>query len=255
MSYNKPKITFETKKNTLTLREFEGVESVSHAPIVCGFPSATLTPVLTAGFLVEQLQLPLVGIVSSPSFPAKCVVEKGLPLPSVRIYGNAKLVVIQGECKLTPELISDLSSLIFGFAERHSSALIITAEGLPQESYDKTKDAGMLKFISTNGSVHTALSKSGHTPITDGVISGLSGVLLSEGVWSRSDVVCLVASTSSLYPDVNATIDIIKSLAQLLSIQIDTVPLEKKAQKIDTSFAKLMREEQRAASAPLTMYG
>lgn len=128
----KPKVTYQQKKNGITLREFEGCETVANSVIVCGFASATLTPILTAGFLVEQLGLPLIGVLSSPLFPEKCMIEKSVPLPGIRIYGNKRLVVIQGEFKMpNPEVTNDLVSLIFEFAERHSCGLIIVCSFFP----------------------------------------------------------------------------------------------------------------------------
>jgi len=254
--FTKPKVILERKKNSITLREFEGCQAVSNAVIVCGFPSTTLTPILTAGFLVEQMNLPLIGVLSSPLFPEKCMIENSLPLPSVRIYGSNKLVVIQGEVKMpSSEVTHDLVSLIFDFAERHSCPMIVATEGLPQENYDRSRDSGKIKFVGTSGSANASLLKEGNTPITEGVISGFSGILLSEGMWAKSDIVCLIAPTASLYPDINATVDILKNMSVLLSLPLDTTPLEKKAKKIDSSFAKLVKDEQISRAAPMTMYG
>ena len=62
----------------ITIKEFKNFPAdLSEAIVVLGFPSHTLVGVLTAGFLQEKLNLPLIGCFTSRKFPPRAVIENG----------------------------------------------------------------------------------------------------------------------------------------------------------------------------------
>jgi len=249
-------VEFSHSLNSTTIREFTSIQHLlPGATVVCGFSSGvSLTPALTAGYLVEQLCLPLIGVISSSQFPAKCIIEKGIPLPPLRLYGKGSTVVVTCEFALKEaQLIHDVVSLVLYFTQRHHASLVITTEGLPLQSFDRKKDGGKLKYIASQEKFAANMKEMGHEEITDGVISGVSGLLLTEGLWSHCDVGCIVAPTSSQYPDVNAAVDVVKVIKRILNLEIDTTVLEDKAKTIDISFAKLLKDEK--STTPSHMYG
>ena len=64
------------------------------------FPSVSFTGIITCGFIVEQFNLPLIGVLSAASLPPRCVVEGGMAAHAIRIYGDKRIVIVQCEYKL-----------------------------------------------------------------------------------------------------------------------------------------------------------
>ena len=96
------------------------MKDVSNSIVVQSFPSHTLTGILCGGYLVDELKLPLIGSLTSKKFPARCVIESGIPSHPIRIYGNEKIIVISGEFKpVGEELTSSLVEAIISFGKRH----------------------------------------------------------------------------------------------------------------------------------------
>ena len=105
-----------------------------------GFPSVGLTSIISSAHIVEQLGLPLIGVMTSTDgFPPMGVINSGQPSHAVRIFGDKRMVVIVSEIKLgkNAKLIGDVVKLIFDFATRHHSPSIFTIDGLPLESLDE----------------------------------------------------------------------------------------------------------------------
>jgi len=256
----RPTVVFSSTEHSVTLKEFQSdFHSVDNAIIICGFPSVTLTPILTAGYLVDQLKLPLIGMMSSPTFPTKITIENGLPLHPIRIYGNNRVVVFMGEFKFaTTEITADVAHLILDFARRHKARAVLTCEGLPKEEYhEENPEMAKLSFVATSDHLTTEMEKLGHTPVKEGVISGISGILLAESFWNYDiESGCLIAPTSNKYPSANGAVTITHSLKQIYGFEINLKPLQEKATTIESSFQSLEREEIKASRrVSNSMYG
>ena len=60
------------------------------AVAIVGFPSLGLVSSIATGFLAKELKLDLIAAISSPSFPPYAIVQGGIPMPPVRIYGGCR---------------------------------------------------------------------------------------------------------------------------------------------------------------------
>ena len=85
----------------VTLVEFETEESFDGCTMLHGFPSATLTSILVSGFMRETLDLPMVAVITSPSFPPRCLIENSVPVHPVRIFANKDIAIVQCEFKVS----------------------------------------------------------------------------------------------------------------------------------------------------------
>eukprot|EP00005_Dracoamoeba_jomungandri_P012494 CAMPEP_0174275294 /NCGR_PEP_ID=MMETSP0439-20130205/59746_1 /TAXON_ID=0 /ORGANISM="Stereomyxa ramosa, Strain Chinc5" /LENGTH=303 /DNA_ID=CAMNT_0015367385 /DNA_START=13 /DNA_END=924 /DNA_ORIENTATION=+ len=239
------------------LRELEGA-NVKGAVIMTGFPSTSLASILSTGYIREQLKLPLVGVISSYAFPPRCIIEKGIPSHSVRIFGDTSLVVVLCEFKIpTPELNFLLTEALLDFAERHECPLLLTVEGVPVEDEDDQR----LRFISTNSLFSENLLKNGHTPLDEAVVGGVTGALLAEGSLAEVDVACLLAPMSKDVPDAKSAVTVVKTVTNFVKeeffpeLVIDTTSLENKANDLHKTIENLFKSEKQNASAFSSMYG
>ena len=93
-----------------------------------------------------------------------------------------------------------------------------------------------------------------------GMITGVTGVLLYEGVLRNRNVICLLAESHAPYPDSKAAGNLLEKLDIILpGIKIDPEPLYKEAEKIENDIRKFMEQSKPTAPSPspvpFQMYG
>ena len=94
----------------------------------------------------------------------------------------------------------------------------------------------------------------------EGMITGVTGVLLYCGVLLKQDVICLLSEAHSAFPDSRAAGNLLKKLDVMLpEIKIDPKPLYKEAEKIEDQIKKFMEQSKPTAPSlppiPTQMYG
>jgi len=251
------KVSFEKKYDEgVVLKEFEGID-VDGAVFIEGFPSLALTGVLTVGYLSEKMNLPLVGDISSTKFPPKCVIEGSQPMNSIRLRGNKDIVVVHCEFKLpTPELTNAVSKVIVDFVQRHKCKTLFTIEGMPVDSHIDTFEK--IRFLSSDPEFVKFAIAQHHLPIGDGVIAGITGLLLAESLYSSGShsysTTALLAPSLANFPDARSAVHVIKLLAEYCKLKVDTSELETKAAALEIGVTKLVQQEEQQKNRALGMY-
>ncbi|MCK5548267.1 MAG: PAC2 family protein, partial [Thermoplasmata archaeon] len=86
------------------------------ATVLDGFPSVGLVSSIVANYIINSLQLELVGIMDSIYFPTVSLVKNGRPMNPVRIYSGQKkgtedqIAVFISEFQPPPNLIKLIAS-------------------------------------------------------------------------------------------------------------------------------------------------
>jgi predicted ATP-grasp superfamily ATP-dependent carboligase len=71
----------------------------------------------TASFIVQQLNLPLIGDIVSAFFPSVALVRQGNPLSGIRLFGNERVILVVSDFDLKdPGTESNVVSAILDFA-------------------------------------------------------------------------------------------------------------------------------------------
>ena len=94
----------------------------------------------------------------------------------------------------------------------------------------------------------------------EGMITGVTGVLLYKGVLEKRDVICLLSEAHEAYPDSRSAASLVKKLDIILpGIKIDPEPLYNEAEKIEANIKKFLEQSKPTAPAlpktPMYMYG
>jgi len=94
----------------------------------------------------------------------------------------------------------------------------------------------------------------------EGMITGITGVLLFEGARLKQDVLCLLAEAHSSFPDSRAAALLVETLDKMLpEIELDTQPLYKEAEDIEKKIRSFLKQAQPTAPSsvplPSQMYG
>ena len=252
----------------------------SGALLVSCFPSVGFVSSIVAHFLVERLELDLVGGVRHPNLPPLCLVQDGKPLPPVRFYAGEpicnmdrcdKVVLIASEIQVPSELSLPLSSSLIDWIVRSgvSSTIMIDsfAHGIDSSHSIFDDDEGMdsMLGIGSTDSSHDLIKSIGVPLLKHGVVGGMTGVMMGECRRREIDALAILAESDGeigqgVIPDARAAARIIGCMDGLLpAVNLDPEPLLKEAQRIEGQIRDMMslhlNPPQESASTNTGMYG
>jgi uncharacterized protein len=227
--------------------EFEDTD-LAKATVIAGFPSIGLVSTIVANYLIDAFGLTQVGALNSPHFPTLSVVHTGEPLSPVRIYaGNLetgdKMAVFVSEFKPKPNLINALSESILNWVKQKKCKLLISPEGMVVEG--KTSEEEKIVEAYAIGSTERArqMLQARQIPqFKNGIIAGVSGVLLNKGKHEDFDVVSILSEAHPNYPDARAAASAINVIATVIGVEINVGPLYDEAGRIEKQLQKFHKQ-------------
>lgn len=227
--------------------DFEEID-LTDATVIAGFPSIGLVSTIAANYLIDALNLKQIGCLRSAQFPALSVVHTGEPLSPVRIYagtqpGAKKIVVFVSEFKPKPNLINGISDAIMQWVKEKKCKTLISPEGMVVEG--KEDEAGSVDEAYAIGSTDQARSMLLAKDIPqfkNGIIAGVSGVLLNLGKQAKFDVISILAEAHPNYPDAKAAAASINVIASIIGIDINVTPLYEESERIERKLQKFHKQ-------------
>jgi len=245
-------------------------KDLSNSLLVVAFPTVGLVSSIAGYYIIKTLGLKEIGVILSDDFSPTTVIYNGRPSAPVRIYAGKKECGPNKECDqiavvisefLPPfETIKPLSDAILGWAKEKNCRYIIGLEGTHVENEDNDDDTEVLGVIS-NDSLKPMLKKHKIKQSTDGMITGVSGVMLYSAALSNQDVICLLSSAHENFPDSRAAAFLVEKLDRMLpGIKIDSKPLFKESEEIEKQIRKHIKQSKPTAPPvippiPTGMYG
>ena len=234
--------------------------NASGALVVSCFPSIGFVSSIVAHYLVDKLDLELVGGVRHPKLPPVCLVQDGKPLPPMRFYSGEpicnmercdKVVLIASEIQVLPELNLPLADTLLDWCTENGvgATMLIDsyAQGIGQQHSifdDDQTDETLLGIGSTEVS-HQTLEGLGVPLLKQGVVGGITGVMMGESRRRGVDVMAILAESDGeiggSLPDARAAARIIECLDDLLpAVHLDPEPLLAEAQRIEGEIREMM---------------
>jgi len=235
------------QNNDVEIVDFEDMD-LQGATVIAGFPSIGLVSTIAANYLIDALNLSQIGALDSSHFPALSVVHTGEPLSPVRIYAGAqsngeKIVVFVSEFKPKPNLINSISNAIMKWATEKKCKMLISPEGMVVEGKnadsEETADA---YAIGSTGDVRNMLAMKNITQFKNGIIAGVSGVLLNKGKQSDFDVISILTQAHPNYPDAKAAAAAINVIALIIDLEINVAPLYEESERIEKQLQKFHKQ-------------
>lgn len=216
--------------------------------VIAGFPSIGLVSTIVANYLIDALGLKQIGAVDSPFFPTLSVVHTGEPLSPVRIYGGTlangqKIAVFVSEFKPKPNMINAISDTIMAWAKKKACKLLISPEGMVVEG--KSSEDEMVVDAYAIGSTENAratLQAKNIPQFKNGIIAGVSGVLLNKGKHEKFDVISILAEAHPNYPDARAAASAINVIGVVIGVEINVGPLYDEAERIEKQLQKFHKQ-------------
>ncbi len=246
--------------------DFEDTD-LNEATVIAGFPSIGLVSTIVANYLIDALGLKQVGALNSPHFPTLSVVHTGEPLSPVRIYGGAldsgeKIAVFVSEFKPKPNLINALSNAILEWVQKKKCKLLISPEGMVVEGKSSPEGENSVDAyaIGSTENARNTLQVKNIPQFKNGIIAGVSGVLLNKGKQANFDVISILSEAHPNYPDARAAASAINAIANIIDVNINVGPLYEEAERIEKQLQKFHKQAKPMTSgaAPVpqpSMYG
>ena len=252
----------------ITIMEYKEVD-LSNSMLVVAFPTVGLISSIAGHFIIDSLKLDEIGTIVSKHFMPATVIHNSNPSPPVRIYAGKKMCGPEDSCEQLAVIISEfmpplgiikpLVDRIFDWSEEKDCRIITALEGTHAIGKRKERDLQVYGVGSTP-EMKNVLKKYNIEQTQTGMITGVTGVLLYEGVLKNRNVICLLAEAHVPYPDSKAAGNLLEKLDIILpGIKIDPEPLYKEAEKIEKNIRKFMEQSKPTAPssspAPSQMYG
>jgi uncharacterized protein len=155
-------------------------------------------------------------------------------------------------------VIKPLADSILEWASNKGCKSIVALEGTHAVGPEK-KDMKVYG-VGSNEDMKNLLKKYKIEETKEGMITGVNGVLLYQGVLRKYDVMCLLSEAQAKFPDSRAAANLLKKLDIMLpEIKIDPEPLYKEADQIEKKIRKFMEQSKPTAPSlppiPTHMYG
>jgi uncharacterized protein len=156
----------------------------------------------------------------------------------------------------TVDIIHPLGDAILAWAKKKKCSFIVTLEGTHALDPKKLKTHG----VASTQKMKDVLKTYTIEETQEGMITGITGVLLYEGVRLKRDVLCLLAEAHTSYPDSRAAALLVETLGKMLpGMKIDTEPLYKEAEQIEQKIRAFIKQAEPTAPSivqlPTHMYG
>ncbi len=243
-----PPIDFE-------IRDVIDVDLEGGTLIEC-FPSTSSLALIIANIILEaegkvdDWKYDQVAVGDSSQLPSVCVVYYNKPKFPIRIYANAdaKIALLASEIPQYPPITRDIGRKIFQWTKDKGINRIISIEGFISDyKYGPSQLPMRVYGVGTTESCREELFSKQIPPLNQGVIKGLSAVLLNEGWFNKSDVIVLLGEVRQHFPEIRTAARIIEVLNQIIPpLDIRIEPILAQAEKIEQS-ALLMRDQASAA--------
>ena len=246
--------------------DFEEMD-LSDATVIAGFPSIGMVSTIVANYLIDALGLKQIGALTSAQFPALSVVHTGEPLSPVRIYAGKlesgeNIAVFVSEFRPKPNLINSLSNTVINWVREKGGNLLISPEGMVVEGEeDKSSEEENIAEAFAIGSTEEAramLRERNIPQFKNGIIAGVSGVLLNIGKQAGFDVIAILAEAHPNIPDAGAAASTINVIASLIGVEIIVAPLYDEAERIEKQLQKFHKQAKPMVSDRVpqpSMYG
>jgi uncharacterized protein len=226
---------------------FEDID-LKGATVIAGFPSIGLVSTIAANYLIDALNLRQIGALNSSHFPALSVVHTGEPLSPVRIYAGVqssgeKIAVFVSEFKPKPHLINSISNAIMKWVTENECKTLISPEGMVVEGKDEKNEGATSAYaIGSTSDVRNILAMKNIAQFKNGIIAGVSGVLLNKGKQSDFGVISILTEAHPNYPDAKAAAAAINIIALITDLEINVVPLYEESERIERQLQKFHKQ-------------
>ena len=212
--------------------------------LLVGFPSNGLVGTFAISYLVHYLGMKQIGEIEHPDLPPTLFVEEGEILPPIRIYKKNNIFVIISDLPFDPYRAYDFSESILQYCNNNDIQKIIIVSGM--ETINRDPKAPKIYGLVTHQSIEEVLYTNQISKFLAGSIFGTDAAIISVFRKSKIPALILYAECHPFFPDPEASILAITTLAKILNVTVDTTDIQKKMERLRIQHRNLMDETIRA---------
>ena len=208
--------------------------------LLVGFPSNGLVGTFTISYLVHNLEMKQIGEIDHPDLPPTLFVEDGEILPPIRIYKKNNIYVIMSDLPFDPFIAYDFAESILEYCKKNQIKKIIIVSGM--ESINRDPKSPKIFGLVTHQSLEKVLYDYGISKFLSGSIFGTDASMITAFRKSQVPALVLYAECHPFFPDPEASILAITTVAKILNVKVNTRDIQKKIEWLRIQHRNLMEE-------------
>ena len=221
------------------------------ALVIVAFPSTGAASPIAGQYLIERLEMPLVGHITSEAFAGVVHVQDGVATSPIRIYGGDVACQLDKPCQRVYIVCTEIPAPLAVFIEAaecilawaKNSRLVLALEAMVRGEGDDSPD---VFHVASSAEALTRLGEMQLPALPRATIAGGTAALLSHKA-SEVPVVAFVVEASLEHPDGRAAVALVEAIDPLLpQIKIDAKPLLEDAMRLEEEIRKAVDEAERA---------
>ena len=208
--------------------------------LIVAFPSAGLVGAFAVSYLTTQLGMKDIGGLEFTKISPTYAIKNGEIYGPVRIFNKDNLYAILSHIPLNPTYTYDLIIKSIEFAKNNNIKKIIIPRGL--EAYENKKNEPISYGVVANKNSKSLLEEHDLPNIQGAMIQGVDASVISA--LKNSEIPCIVLYTTCrmMFPDDDAIIKSIKTLAGIIKVKVETEKFKEHLEKISKENEKLIAE-------------
>ena len=226
-------------QNFPTAEVFEISQNKFHNPIIiAGFVGAGLVGPLSVSYIIEKLQMKLIGYMRSKYLPPSAVFINGRLRHPFRFYTNEEGTICSIICEITlgMEGLYTIIAAILDWAKEKGSNEIIILDGVASEEHDNKV------YCAAEDDLCRVLADKNINIIPHGFITGMPGGILNECLLREIQGLVLLVKANKNSVDLTAATTLVEAVNKLYETNIDTTDLKNKKEKIGIDFNELSQK-------------
>jgi uncharacterized protein len=208
--------------------------------LLLAFPGNGLIGTFTISYLIAHLQMKLIGEINHPDLPPALIVENGEIISPIRIYKKDDLYAIISDIPIYPDIAYDFTSSVAEYCIKQKINKVIVPSGVDTENMDKEK----IKTygLATDQSFEKTMYENDMPKFLSGTIIGADATIITTFKNYKIPLLMLYTTCHPFFPDPQASISAITSLAKILKIKVDTTDIQKRIDYLRIQHRNLMQE-------------
>jgi len=212
--------------------------------LLVGFPSNGLVGTFSISYLIHHLKMKQIGEIEIQDIPPTLFVESGVILTPIRTYNKNNLFVIISDIPFDQYMAKEFALAVHKFSEKNGIKKIIIVSGM--ETINQKSDTSKTYGLVTHSSLDNILYNNQIQKFLDGSIFGTDAAIISVFIKTNIPVLVLYTECHPVFPDPEASINAIMTLAKILDVKIDIQDIKNKIEKLRIQHRSLMEDTIRA---------
>lgn len=208
--------------------------------LLLGFPGNGLIGTFAVSYIIAHIQMKMVGEITHPEMPPTVFVDNGEVIGPIRIYKKGSLYAVISDIPIFPDVAQEFVISLADYCKKEGIGKIIVPSGVSTENFDEKeiKTYG----LATSESLDRLMYDNDIPKFLSGSIIGTDATVITTLRNLGVPLLMLYTSCHPYFPDPQASVHAIKSVAKVLGIKVDTTDIQKRVDYLRIQNRNLMQE-------------